>query len=109
MTTFAVPSEYQPRALAIGIALALVLRAIFIAAGAALLAAFSFMFLIFGVALIATAVQLFRHRDQDPSIGDNAVLKLARRRLPLTDRYDGPRIVTRVNGRRMLTPLFMVL
>jgi tellurite resistance protein TerC len=109
MTTFAVPAEHQPRALAIGIALALVLRAIFIAAGAALLAAFSFMFLIFGLALIATAVQLFRHRDQDPSVGDNALLKLARRRLPLSDRYDGGRIVTRVNGRRMLTPLFMVL
>jgi tellurite resistance protein TerC len=109
MTTFAVPAEHQPRALAIGIALALLLRAIFIAAGAALLSAFSFMFAIFGLALIATAVQLFRHRDQDPSVGDNALLKLARRRLPLSDRYDGGRIVTRVNGRRMLTPLFMVL
>jgi tellurite resistance protein TerC len=54
-------------------------------------------------------VELFRHRDQDPSVGDNGLLKLARRRLPLSDRYDGGRIVTRVNGRRMLTPLFMVL
>src|ERR1700749_550261 len=77
MTTFAVPAEHQPRALAIGIALALVLRAIFIAAGAALLSAFSFMFAIFGLALIATAVQLFRHRDQHPSVADNAVLKIA--------------------------------
>ena len=109
MSTFAVPVEHQPRALAIGIALALVLRAIFIALGAALLAAFSFMFLIFGIGLIATAVQLFRHRDQDPSVTDNALVALARRRLPLTDRYDGGRILTRVNGRRMLTPLFLVL
>ncbi|HUA69511.1 MAG TPA: TerC/Alx family metal homeostasis membrane protein [Solirubrobacteraceae bacterium] len=109
MSTFAVPAENQPRALAIGIALALVLRAIFIALGAALLAAFSFMFLIFGIGLIATAVQLFRHRDQDPSVTDNALVALARRRLPLTDRYDGGRILTRVNGRRMLTPLFLVL
>ena len=109
MGTFAVPAENQPRALAIGIALALVLRAIFIALGAALLAAFSFMFLIFGLGLIATAVQLFRHRDQDPSVTDNALVALARRRLPLTDRYDGGRILTRVNGRRMLTPLFLVL
>ena len=84
MGTFAVPAEHQPRALAVGIALALVLRAIFIALGAALLAAFSFMFLIFGIALIATAVQLFRHRDQDPSVADNAVVALARKRLPLT-------------------------
>jgi tellurite resistance protein TerC len=109
MGTFAVPADYQSRALAVGIVLALVLRAIFIAVGAALLSAFSFMFLIFGVGLIATAVQLFRHRDEDPSVSDNAVVALARRRLPLTDRYDGNRIVTRVNGRRMLTPLFIVL
>ena len=109
MSTFAVPAEHQPRALAVGIALALVLRAIFIALGAALLTAFSFMFLIFGIGLIATAVQLFRHRDQDPSVTDNALVALARRRLPLTDRYDGGRIFTRVNGRRLLTPLFLVL
>lgn len=109
MGTFAVPADYQSRALAVGIVLALVLRAIFIAVGAALLSAFSFMFLIFGIGLIATAVQLFRHRDEDPSVSDNAVVALARRRLPLTDRYDGNRIVTRVNGRRMLTPLFIVL
>jgi tellurite resistance protein TerC len=109
MSTFAVPAEHQPRALAFGIGLALVLRAIFIALGAALLAAFSFMFLVFGIALIATAVQLFRHRDQEPSVTDNRLVALARRRLPLTDRYDGGRIVTRVNGRRMLTPLFIVL
>ena len=109
MGTFAVPADYQSRALAVGIVLALVLRAIFIAVGAALLSTFSFMFLIFGIGLIATAVQLFRHRDEDPSVSDNAVVALARRRLPLTDRYDGNRIVTRVNGRRMLTPLFIVL
>ena len=109
MSTFAVPREYQGRALGIGIALALVLRAIFIAAGSVLLSAFSFMFLVFGIALIATAVQLFRHRDEDPSVSDNAVVALARRRLPVTDRYEGGRIVTRVDGRRMLTPLFIVL
>ena len=109
MSTFAVPAEQQPRALAVGIGLALVLRAIFIALGAALLAAFSFMFLVFGIALIATAIQLFRHRDQDPSVTDNAVVAIARRRLPLSDHYDGGRILTRVDGRRMLTPLFIVL
>src|SRR5919206_302008 len=93
----------------IGILLALVLRGIFIALGAALLAAFSFMFLVFGLLLVATAVQLFRHRDQDPSIEDNALVAVARRRLPFTDRYDGGRLVTRVDGRRVLTPLFLVL
>ena len=80
------------------------LRAIFIALGAVLLSAFSFMFLVFGIGLIATAVHLFRHRDAKPSVSDNAVVAFARRRLPLTDRYDGSRIITRVDGRRMLTP-----
>ena len=66
MSTFAVPAEHQQRALTFGILLALVMRALFIALGAALLSLFSFMFLIFGLLLIATAVQLFRHRDEDP-------------------------------------------
>jgi tellurite resistance protein TerC len=109
MTTFAVPAEYQQKVLTVGILLALILRAIFIALGAALLAAFSFMFLIFGLLLLATAVQLFRHRDQDPSIEDNALVTVARKRLPFTDRYDDGRLVTRVQGRRILTPLFLVL
>ena len=109
MTTFAVPAEHQQRVLTFGILAALVLRAIFIALGAALLSLFSFMFLLFGLLLIFTAVQLFRHRDQDPSPEDNALVVAARRVLPLTDRYDGGRLVTRVDGRRMLTPLFLVL
>jgi tellurite resistance protein TerC len=109
MTTFAVPPAHQQRVLTIGILAALVLRAIFIALGAALLAAFSFMFLIFGLLLIATAVQLFRHRDEDPSVDDNVVVAFARRRLPFTDAYDGGRLFTRQHGRRVATPLFLVL
>jgi tellurite resistance protein TerC len=109
MTAFAVPAEHQQKVLTIGILLALVLRAIFIALGAALLAAFSFMFLIFGLLLIVTAVQLFRHREQDPTVEDNVLVAAARRRLPFTDRYDGGRLVTRVDGRRVFTPLFLVL
>jgi tellurite resistance protein TerC len=109
MTTFAVPAAYQQRVLTFGIVMALVLRAIFIALGAALLAAFSFMFGIFGLLLIGTAVQLFRHRDEDPEVDDNLLVRAARRFLPLTDDYDGNRLVTRVDGRRALTPLFLVL
>jgi tellurite resistance protein TerC len=67
------------------------------------------MFVIFGLGLIATAVQLLRHRDEDPSVSDNVLVALARRRLPLTDRYHGRRIVTREDGTRKLTPLFLVL
>ncbi|HEX3330810.1 MAG TPA: TerC family protein [Gaiellales bacterium] len=109
MGTFAVPAEHQQRVLTIGIAAALVLRAAFIAIGAALLDAFSVMLLMFGILLIVTGIQLFRHRNEDPSVDDNLLVVAARRSLPLTDRYDGGRLVTREAGRRVLTPLVLVL
>jgi tellurite resistance protein TerC len=109
MTTFAVPEEHQHKVLTFGIILALIMRVIFIALGATLLSLFSFMFLLFGVLLIYTAVQLFRHRDEDPDVEDNAVVRTARRVLPLTDEYVGGKIFTRVDGRRMVTPLLVVL
>jgi tellurite resistance protein TerC len=109
MTTFAVPEEHQHKVLTFGIVLALVMRAIFIALGATLISLFSFMFLLFGLLLIYTAVQLFRHRDEDPDVEDNAVVKAARRLLPVTDDYVGGKIVTRVDGRRVVTPLLIVL
>ena len=109
MTTFAVPAIWQQKVLTFGIVLALVLRAIFIVLGAALLELFAFMFLIFGLVLIVTAVQLYRHRDADPDIQDNALVRLARRALPVTDDYDGGRMFTRLDGRRAVTPLFIVL
>lgn len=109
MTTFAVPAEHQQRVLTFGILAALAMRAVFIALGAALLAAFSFMFAVFGVLLILTAVQLFRHRDQDPTVEDNVVVAFARRRLPFTESYAGGRLVVREAGRRVFTPLFLVL
>ncbi|AIR96111.1 TerC family protein [Streptomyces glaucescens] len=109
MTTFAVPAEHQHKVLTFGIVLALVMRAIFIALGATLLALFSFMFLLFGLLLIYTAVQLFRHRDEDPDIEDNVLVKAARRFLPVTDDYVGGKLSVRDDGRRMVTPLFIVL
>jgi tellurite resistance protein TerC len=109
MTTFAVPEEHQHKVLTFGIVLALIMRGIFIALGATLLSLFSFMFLIFGLLLIYTAVQLFRHRDEDPDVENNGVVRAARRLLPVTDDYVDGRLVTRVDGRRMVTPLFVVL
>ena len=109
MTTFAVPEIHQQRILIFGIAMALVMRAIFIALGAALLELFSFMFLIFGLVLIITAVQLYRHRDADPDVKDNGLVRVARRALTVTDDYDGGRIFARKAGRRAVTPLFIVL
>jgi TerC family integral membrane protein len=106
---FAVPVEQQPKALTIGIAIALGLRAVFIALGAALLNAFSVMFLIFGLVLMGTALQLYRHRNEDPTIEDNLVVTIARRALPLTSSYHEGRILTRDDGRRVFTPLLLVL
>jgi tellurite resistance protein TerC len=109
MTTFAVPEEHQHKVLTFGIILALIMRAIFIVLGAALLQLFTFMFLIFGVLLIWTAVQLFRHRNEDPDVQDNPLVRLARRVLPVTTQYVGGRLTTRWDGRRAATPLFIVL
>jgi tellurite resistance protein TerC len=109
MTTFAVPAEHQHKVLTFGILLALAMRVVFIVVGATLLSLFSFMFLVFGLLLIWTAVQLFRHRDEDPDVNDNALVKATRRVLPSTTEYVGGRLVTRVDGRRVVTPLFVVL
>ena len=109
MSTFAVPEKYQQKVLIFGIAMALVLRAIFIALGAALLQLFSFMFLIFGLILIVTAVQLYRHRNADPDVHDNVLVRVARRALTVTKDYEGGRMFTRSAGRRAVTPLFIVL
>jgi tellurite resistance protein TerC len=67
------------------------------------------MFLVFGLALILTAIQLFRHRNEDPSIDDNVLVGAARRLLPISSDYQGPKLMTRAGGRRVLTPLFLVL
>jgi tellurite resistance protein TerC len=109
MATFAVPDEYQQKVLLFGILAALILRAIFIAMGAALLSLFSFMFLVFGLLLLFTAVQLYRHRDEDPDVEDNPMVKVARRTLPFTDQYQGQKLSAKVDGRRVLTPLALVL
>jgi tellurite resistance protein TerC len=109
MSTFAVPEKHQHKVLTFGILIALVLRVIFIALGATLLSAFSFMFLVFGLLLVYTAVQLFRHRDEDPSVEDNALVKATRRVLPVSEEYVGGKLVTRLDGRRVVTPLFIVL
>jgi tellurite resistance protein TerC len=109
MSTFAVPEKYQQEVLTFGIIIALVLRVVFIALGATLLSLFSFMFLIFGLLLIWTAIQLFRHREQDPSVEDNALVKATRRVLPVSADYVGGKLVARVGGRRMVTPLFIAL
>lgn len=109
MATFAVPDRHQHKVLTFGIILALIMRAIFIALGAALISMFSFVFLLFGLLLIYTAVQMHRHRDRDPDVENNTVVRAARRLLPVTDSFVDGKILTRVRGRLMVTPLLVVL
>jgi len=109
LTQFAVPSVLHQRVLLVGVILALVLRAIFIAIGAAALSTFAFTFVIFGALLIWTGIQLARHRNEDPDPMDNAVVRLVRRRFAFSEEYDGTRLFTRVAGRRMATPLLLVM
>jgi tellurite resistance protein TerC len=109
LAQFAVPVELHQRVLLVGVVLALILRAIFIAVGAAALAAFSFTFVIFGAILIWTGVQLARHRDEDPEPKDNAVVRVVRKRFLVSDGYDGTRMFTRIDGRKAVTPLLLVM
>ncbi len=106
---FAVPSELQQRALLIGVALALVMRAVFIAVGAAALEYFAFTFVIFGVFLIWTAWGLYRHRDEDADLEENRVIAWTRRRMRVTDEYHGNKLTVRRDGLRWATPMLLVL
>jgi tellurite resistance protein TerC len=108
MGRFAVPAQYQQKVLLFGIVAALVMRAAFIAVGATAIDLFSVTFLLFGLLLIWTAIQLVRHRNDDPDPDDNLLLRYARRVLPATDDMAGGRLVTRAGGRRVVTPLFLV-
>lgn len=108
MTKFSVPDVLQQRVLLFGIAAALVLRAVFILVGAAALSLFSFLFVVFGLFLIYTAIQLARHRNDEPDGGDNAFIRFVQRRFPATDEYHGTRLTIVENGKRLVTPLLIV-
>ena len=110
MATFAVPREYQQKVLTIGIVLALIMRGAFIAVGAAAINAYSWVFYLFGIFLIYTAVKLIRDHGEDPQdISENRMVKLARKFLPVHDEYDGDRLVTRIDGKKMVTPMLLAL
>ena len=93
----------------VGIVLALVMRAIFIALGAAALQAFSFTFVIFGGILLWTGVKLFQHWDEDPDPNENPIVRFAQRKIPFTNEYHGSKIFIKENGKRIATPLFLVM
>jgi len=106
---FAVPSVLHQRVLLFGVMLALIFRAVFIAIGAAALAYFSFTFVIFGGFLIWTGVQLARHRNDDPEPKENLVVRITRRWFAVAPNFDGTKIFTRIDGKRMVTPLLLVM
>ena len=109
LAQFAVPTALHQRVLLFGVVLALIFRAIFIAIGAAAISAFAFTFVIFGAILIWTGIQLARHRNEDPDPMDNFIIRRVRSRVPFTDEYDGTRMFTRVDARRVATPLLLVM
>jgi tellurite resistance protein TerC len=109
LTQFAVPSIYHQRVLLVGVTLALVFRAVFIAVGAAALSAFAFTFVVFGAILIWTGIGLLRHRNADPNPQDNLVVRQVRRVVAVTDDYHGTSLFTHIDGKRVATPLFLVM
>lgn len=109
MSRFAVPRIYQHKVLLVGIVLALVMRGGFIALGAAALERFGWLFYVFGAFLIYTAVNLVRNRDEEEEFSENLMLRWVRRIFPTTPDYVGSKVSVRVDGRRMVTPMLIVM
>lgn len=113
MAKFAVPPEYQQKVLLLGIVMALAMRGIFIAVGAAAINAYSWVFYLFGAFLIFTAVKLVRESDDPPveheEQRETRLERFVKRFLRTHDSYDRDKLFTRVNGKRLATPMLMVL
>ncbi|WP_323377828.1 TerC/Alx family metal homeostasis membrane protein [Streptomyces smaragdinus] len=112
MAKFAVPTIYQQRVLMVGVLIALVLRAGFIAAGAAIITSFSWVFYVFGAFLIWTAwklIQEARAEEHDEEYEESKLIKAIEHRFPVADRYHGTRLLIRENGKRLLTPMLIVM
>jgi tellurite resistance protein TerC len=110
MARFGVPRQHQQKVLMIGIVLALILRGGFIAAGAALISQFSWVFYIFGAFLIYTAVNFFRQGEPtEEEFKENVLIRWSRRALPISRDFSGTRLTVNENGRRLFTPMLIVL
>jgi tellurite resistance protein TerC len=107
--TFAVPKKYQQEVLMIGILMAIVFRGIFILLGAALIANFSWIFYIFGLFLLVIGAQQFLSGREDDVERENKLIGFLRRRLDMTDQYDGIKLRITIDGRRRWTPILVVL
>ena len=108
MASFKVPKKYQQQALLVGIILALIFRGIFIALGAVAINQFSWVFYVFGAFLVYTAITLVRDTDHDDD-AENFVVRFARNHLSLTDKWDGLKLWIMENGKRLMTPMFLVI
>lgn len=108
MASFNVPKVYQQQVLMVGIVLALVLRGIFIALGAVAIQQFSWIFYVFGIFLVYTAVHLARDTDHEDD-GENFMVRAARRWVKTTDEWHGLKLYIRENGHRLMTPVFLVI
>jgi len=109
MARFSVPRRYQQELLMVGIILALVFRGVFILLGAALIENFSWVFYIFGAFLVYTAIQQVRTGPDDEVERESRMLTWVRKRVAITDSFDGAKLRTVIDGRRMFTPVLMVL
>ena len=110
MTRFAVPRIYQQKVLMVGVIIALVLRGMFILAGAAAIARFEWVFYLFGAFLIYTAIALAReNHDSETEFHENRLLRLVRRGIPSTSAYHGDRLTVRSGSRRLMTPMLVVM
>ncbi|MFE5922438.1 TerC/Alx family metal homeostasis membrane protein [Streptomyces sp. NPDC056468] len=112
MGKFAVPSQYQQRVLMVGVIMALVLRTGFIAAGAAIISAFSWVFYLFGAFLIWTAWKLIqdaRQEEHEEEYQESKLLKAVEKRFGVADRYHGTKLFITENGKRVMTPMLVVM
>ncbi|MER5541815.1 TerC/Alx family metal homeostasis membrane protein [Streptomyces sp. NPDC002589] len=112
MAKFAVPTQYQQRVLLVGVLIALVLRTVFIAAGAAIIASFSWVFYLFGAFLIWTAwklIQEARADEGEEEYEENKLLKAAERKFGVADQYHGTKLWIQQNGNRVMTPMLVVM
>ncbi len=110
MASFDVPKAYQQKVLLVGVVIALILRTIFIALGAAAIENFSWVFYIFGLFLIYTAYSLASaSHDEEEEYEPNFLVKAAQKYLPATDEYDGNKLTTKINGKRLITPMLIVM
>ncbi|HEY0214850.1 MAG TPA: TerC family protein [Cellulomonas sp.] len=116
MTRFAVPREFQQKVLLVGVVIALVLRTVFILAGAAAIEQWSWVFYLFGAFLVYTGIKLAQEKHQAGEVDhaaeeekDGIAVRLLKKVVPTVDEYHGDRLTTRIDGKRFITPMLVVM